>query len=185
MPADRCADAVAVYNKARDDAMRAKREIWHDKYGANGAIYGGGPKRDGLVFDTFAAFKAQHDLGGFCQGERLKGEGGTRWLGKPARNTKRGKQIAVDLDHVAELCNVWQWALEKALGVDGTVLYGRGFHKTVARILSDGRVIVSAAQDLNTPRGPHVSRSFDASTIPEWAQPISRDEYECLSKGSV
>ena len=195
LPADRCADAVAVYNVARDDAMRAKREIWCDKYGAAGAITGGGQKRQGLTFDTFAAFKVQHDLGGFCQAERLRGEsvadlparerealGRDRWLGKPARNTKRGKEIAADLDYVEELCNVWQWALERALGVYGTVLYGRGFHKTIARVLSDGRVIVSAAQDLNVPRGPNVSRSFDASQIPEWAQQISREEYERLNK---
>lgn len=202
LPADRCVEAVALYNLAREDAMRAKREIWMDKYGAVGAITGGAEKGRGLVFDGFAAYKAQGDLGGLCKAERLRGEvvahlptprlastvgafveDSVYWLGKPARNTKRGKEIASDLDFVEELCDIWQWALEKALGVYGTVYYDHGFHKTVARALPDGRVLVNAAEDKNRPRSENCYRGFDASTIPEWAQPISQEEFERLLAG--
>lgn len=189
LPSDRCAEAVALYNLARDDAMRAKREIWHEKYGAAGAVTGAGTKGNGLIFPNYQAFKVQFDLGGLCKAERLKdvGEGWRGldpWIGKPARNTKRGKAIAADLEYVEELLDIWQWSLEKALGIDGTVFHNHAFHKTVAHILPDGRVIVSAPEDLNRPCASGstygCSRNFDASKIPDWAQPISQAEYETL-----
>lgn len=191
LPADRCVDAIAQYNIARDNAMRAKREIWGDRYGATGALYNGG-KRNGLVFSNIDALNAQYAIGGFCKAERLKGEilpenerGFVRhddWLARPNRASKRGMQIDIDISHVGGLLEIWQWALERALGVYGLVFYNNGFHYTVARPLKDGRVIVSAAEDLNIPRSKNVSRGFDASTIPEWAQKISQDEYEALKK---
>lgn len=200
LPADRCIEAVSLFHLAREDAMRAKREIWKEKYGAVGAITGGGTKRNGLVFDGYAPYLEQAEMGGLCKAERLRGgvvagmplptraydldayvEEGCCWLGRPARNTKRGKEIAADLEYVEELCDIWQWSLENALGIYGTVFYEHAFHKTVAKLLRDGRVIVSAAQNLNRPRGDGLSRNFEASTIPEWAQPISREEYDRLA----
>ncbi len=76
------------------------------------------------------------------------------------------------------MCDIWQWSLERGLGIEGTVLCNNAFHKTIARVLADGRVIVSAPEDKNRPRDSGISRNFEASTIPEWAQPISREEYE-------
>lgn len=187
LPADKCAEAAALFKLAREDAMRAKREIWAEKYGAVGAITGAGTKGNGLVFASLEAFLVQAGQGGFCQKERLKKSldqafgSGDYWLGKPARNTKRGKEIAADLDFVEEACEIWQWALEKSLRIDGTVFYNHAFHKTVARLLKDGRVIVSAAADMNRPRSEGVSRNFDATVMPEWAMPITQQEHDRLA----
>jgi hypothetical protein len=186
LPADKCVEAAGLFKLAREDAMRAKREIWKDKYGAVGAVTGAGTVGNGLVFDSLAAFLKQAEAGGFRQKERLKKTldsafaSGDFWLGKPARNTRRGKQIAEDLDYVEELCETWQWALERALGVYGTVYYNHAFHKTVANLLKDGRVIVSAAVDKNRPRSEGVSRNFDATVMPEWAEVINEDQYKAL-----
>lgn len=185
LPADRCAEATALFKLAREDAMRAKREMWREKYGANGAVTGSGTKGNGLVFDSFAAAKAQYDLGGFCKLERLpkKLQGddqGDLWLGKPNRATKRGKEVASDMDYVEELCDIWQWSLERALSIEGTVFYNHAFHKTVAKLLKDGRVIASVPEDKNRPRSEGYSRNFEATVMPEWAQRISREEYESL-----
>ena len=58
-----------------------------------------------------------------------------------------GSSSQVNMEEVGELLEIWQWSLERALGVHGSVFgYYRGsrvFLNSVARPLDDGRVVLS------------------------------------------
>ncbi len=164
LPADFCRDALAKYQIAKDDAMRAKKDIMA-KYGCV-AMLRSGRNIQGLAFEKYT------DLSGFTVPKRQM----DYWVIRPKKTTLRGKQAQQELDECGELLEIWQWALEHALGVYGIVRDYHGFHYLVAKPLKDGRVILDAPAGKNSPRGPNVSRNFDDPIIPGCAIPISEDE---------
>lgn len=184
LPASHCAEAASLFKLARDDAMRAKREIWFDKYGADGAITGGGHKARALFYRTHTdAAQAVMKHPGFSAiiTNRSKKLGDHDcWCIKPNRATKAGKALAAELEYVEELIDIWQWALEKALGIDGTVFADRAFHKGVAKLLDNGSVIASLP--VEPPPRPNTSSNCKAPVAPEWAQEITEAEYRVLAK---
>ena len=164
LPADFCKDALARYQIAKDDAIAAKHDLMA-KYHCT-AILRRGRFGEGLIFDTLC------DLSGFTVPRKL----GEHWLAKPKKNTITGKVAARELDDCCHLLEIWQWALEHALGVYGCVLDRDGFHYLVAKPLKDGRVVLDVPAGKNRQRGPNVSRNFDDPVIPECAQPITEAE---------
>lgn len=168
LPADYCRDAIAKYEIARDDAMKAKKALM-DKYGCV-ALIRRGPHIDGL------AFLSQINLSGFTVPRYEL----AYWVIKPKKNTIKGKQAIAEFAECSELLEIWQWSLEKCLGVYGCVLDHMGFHYLVAFPLTDGTVLLDAPAGKNRPRGLHVSRNFDDPIIPDCAQPISADDAKKL-----
>ena len=160
LPADYCRDALAKHKIARDDAMKAKKALM-DKYGCT-ALVRRGPHIDGL------AYLSQVQMHGFTVPRYEL----ALWIVKPKKNTIRGKQAIAEFDECGELLEIWQWSLEKCLGVYGCVLDRNGFHYLVATPLEDGAVILCAPAGKNLPRGPNVSRNFDDPVIPDCAEPL-------------
>jgi len=113
--------------------MRAKRDLLA-KYGAD-AILRAEVKADALAWKEKPA-----QLPGFSAAQWSQKLG--VWLQRPKRNTVQGRAAAQEMDEVCEILEIWQWSLERALGVDGSVFgwYGnaRLFLNTTARPLSDG-----------------------------------------------
>jgi hypothetical protein len=166
LPADYCRDALAKHMIARDDALKAKKALM-DKYGCT-ALVRRGPHVDGL------AYLSQVQMHGFTVPRYEL----AMWVVKPKKNTIRGKQAIAELAECGELLEIWQWSLEKCLGVYGCVLDHHGFHYLVATPLQDGSVILCAPAGKNRPRGPNVSRNFDDPVIPDCAELISADVAE-------
>ncbi len=172
LPADQCAKARELYALAKEDALAAKRELLA-KYHAD-AIFRSGARveafawRDkpiAMIGFTIPKFDSRHGM----------------WLQKPKKNTVRGKQAALEMNEVGELLEIWQWSLERALGVHGSV-FGRyhGSHvflNAVARPLADGRVVLSL------PVRDCSDSQFDSGSdlvVPPFAVEVSRTEAELL-----
>lgn len=170
LPKQYCQDALAKYAIARDDAVAAKKALMN-KYGC-AALVRRGPHIDGL------AFLSQINLTGFTVPRYEL----AYWVIKPKKNTIRGKQAIAEFAECGELLEIWQWSLEKCLGVYGCVLDHTGFHYLVAFPLIDGTVLLDAPAGKNRPRGPYVSRNFDDPIIPDWAQPVSAEVAEVLKR---
>ena len=138
LPADQCASALQLHVLAKEDALAAKRELLA-KYGADAIL------RSGAHVEALAWRDKPIAMTGFTV-PRFEHKQGV-WLQKPKNNTLRGKQAALDIEEVGELLEIWQWSLERALGVHGSVFgYYRGsrvFLKSVARPLDHGRVVLS------------------------------------------
>lgn len=166
LPVDFCRDALAKYQIAKEDAMKAKKAIM-DKYGCV-ALIRRGPHIDGL------AFLSQINLSGFTVPRYEL----AYWVTKPKKNTLRGKAAAAEFAECGELLEIWQWALEKCLGVYGCVLDHRGFHYLVATPLIDGTVLLNTPAGKNRPRSANTSRNFDDPVIPDCAILISHGEAE-------
>jgi len=172
LPAEKCANALRMYEIAKEDGMRAKRDLLA-KYGAD-AILRAEVKADALAWKEKPA-----QLPGFSAAQWSQKLG--VWLQRPKRNTVQGRAAAQEMDEVCEILEIWQWSLERALGVDGSVFgwYGnaRLFLNTTARPLSDGRVVLCVPQ---ADFSDHPSDAKDAPKAPEWAQEISKQEAERL-----
>ena len=138
LPADQCTSALQLHVLAKEDALAAKRELLA-KYGADAIL------RSGAHVEALAWRDKPIAMTGFTV-PRFEHKQGV-WLQKPKNNTLRGKQAALDMEEVGELLEIWQWSLERALGVHGSVFgYYRGsrvFLNSVARPLDDGRVVLS------------------------------------------
>ena len=96
--------------------------------------------------------------------------------GGPCSTRIKGKEAIQILDECGDLLEIWQWALEHALGVYGIVADRSGFHYLVAKPLKDGQVILNAPAGKNRPRGNGYSRNFDDPVIPDCAKPITEAE---------
>jgi hypothetical protein len=138
LPADQCAKALELHALAKEDALSAKRELL-SKYGADAIL------RSGAHVEALAWRDKPIAMTGFTVPKFDSRQG--VWLQKPKKNTLRGKQAAQEMDEVGELLEIWQWSLERALGVHGSVFgYYHGsrvFLNAVARPLEDGRVVLS------------------------------------------
>lgn len=170
LPADECAKALELHALAKEDALSAKRELL-SKYGAEAIL------RSGAHVEALAWREKPMAMTGFTV-PRFDQKQGV-WLQKPKKNTLRGKQAAHDMDEVGELLEIWQWSLERALGVHGSVFghfHGsRVFLNSIARPLADGRVVVSL------PVRDDPARSSEADPVaPPYAVEISRAEAERL-----
>ena len=85
------------------------------------------------------------------------------------------------MDEVGELLDIWQWSLERALGVHGSVFgYYHGsrvFLNAVARPLKDGRVVLS----LPVRDRQDSERSSGSDPVaPSFAVQITQEEAERL-----
>ena len=138
LPADQCAKALELQALAKEDALSAKRELL-SKYGADAIL------RSGAHVEALAWRDKPIAMTGFTVPKFDSRQG--VWLQKAKKNTLRGKQAAQEMDEVGELLEIWQWSLERALGVHGSVFgYYHGsrvFLNAVARPLEDGRVVLS------------------------------------------
>ncbi len=138
LPASECAKALELHNLAKEDALAAKRELLA-KYGAD-AILRSGAHVEALAWRDKPIAMTGFTVPRFDHHQQV-------WLQKPKKNTLRGKQAAHEMAEVGELLEIWQWSLERALGVHGSVFgYYHGsrvFLNAVARPLADGRVVLS------------------------------------------
>lgn len=138
LPAEQCAKALELHALAKEDALAAKRGLLA-KYGADAIL------RSGAHVEALAWRNQPIAMTGFTVPKLHPRQG--VWLQKPKKNTLRGKQAALEMDEVGELLEIWQWSLEKALGVHGNVFgYFHGskvFLNATARPLDDGRVVLS------------------------------------------
>ncbi len=138
LPAEQCAKALELHALAKEDALSAKRELL-SKYSADAIL------RSGANVEALAWRNKPIAMTGFTVPKFDSRQG--VWLQKPKKNTLRGKQAAQEMDEVGELLEIWQWSLERALGVHGSVFgYYRGsrvFLNSVARPLADSRVVLS------------------------------------------
>lgn len=170
--AGHCAEAIKAFLDARTAAMDAKREIWKEKYGAEGGMSGGSVASRGLLYaDTAAGREAMYALasnGGFKQPKRIKDGDTAWWQLLPNRSTALGKAVQADLERVETLLDDWQWSLERALGIKGAYYYDRAFHNNLAHALSDGSVAISIVT---------APKDREPTAIPPHAQPISETEY--------
>lgn len=164
LPADYCKDALAKYQIAKDDAMRAKQEVMA-KFGCV-ALLRAGRAILGLAYEKYT------DLSGFTVPRRKS----DYWVIRPKKNTIKGKEAIQILDECGDLLEIWQWSLEHALGVYGVVGDRSGFHYLVAKPMKDGQVILNAPAGKNRPRGNGYSRNFDDPVIPDCAKPITEAE---------
>lgn len=172
LPADKCAKALELYALAKEDALSAKRELL-SKYGADAIL------RSGAHVEALAWCDKPNAMTGFTV-PRFDSRQGV-WLQKPKKNTLRGKQAAQEMDDVGELLEIWQWSLEHALGVYGSMFgYYRGsrvFLNAVARPLDDGRVVLRLpVRDRHDPE----RNSGNDPVAPPYAAEISREEAERL-----
>lgn len=172
LPADQCAQALELREIAKADALTAKRELLA-KYSADAIL------RSGSHVEALAWRNKPIAMTGFtiprmdpCQGV---------WLQKPKRNTLRGKKVALEMAEVGELLEIWQWSLERALGVHGSV-FGRFqgsscFLNATARPLDDGRVVLSLP--VRDHLDPERNSGCDP-VAPPFAFEISKKEAEIL-----
>lgn len=172
LPADQCTKALALHALAKADALTAKQELLA-KYGADAIL------RSGALIEALAWRDKPIAMTGFSVPRFDHGLG--VWLQKPKKNTLRGKQAAQEMDEVGELLEIWQWSLERALGVHGSVFgFYRGarvFLNTVARPLADGQVVLSIPirNHLDSER-----RSGSDPVAPPFAVQITQEEAERL-----
>lgn len=164
LPSDYCKAALAEYEKAKAAALAAKDALLQE-FGCV-AIMRSGSKGIGL------AYSSETDMSGFCIPRLMDGY----YVSKPKVNTIRGKAAQAKIDECCRLLEVWQWALENALGVYGIVRDYYGFHHLVAQPLPDGRVVLNAPDGTNSPRTQSSSRNFDGPVIPGCAVEVSLDE---------
>jgi hypothetical protein len=138
LPAEQCVKALELYALATHDALSAKRELLA-KYGADGLV------RSGAHVEALAWRDNPIAMTGFTVPRWDAKQ--CVWLQTPKKNTLRGKQAALEMSEVGELLEIWQWSLERALGVHGSVFGyyrgGRVFLNATARPLVDGRVLLS------------------------------------------
>lgn len=172
LPADQCANALRLHVLAKEDALAAKRELL-SKYGADAIL------RSGAHVEALAWRDKPIALTGFTV-PRFDPKQGV-WFQKPKKNTLRGKQAAQEMNEVGELLEIWQWSLERALGVHGSVFgYYHGsrvFLNAVARPLNDGRVVLSLpVRDRHDPE----RNSGSDPVAPPFAVQISQEEAEQL-----
>lgn len=166
LPEEFCKRAIVEFEIARDSAMAAKQALMNE-YGCV-AIMRRGSKGVGL------AYSSPTDMSGFCNPKNVDGH----YISKPKRNTIRGKEAQDKIDACCQLLEVWQWSLEKALGVYGVVSDYHGFHYLVAHPLPDGRVVLNAPAGKNSPRRQNSFRNFDDPVIPDCATEISESEFK-------
>lgn len=172
LPTEKCAKARELHALAKEDALSAKREMLA-KYSADAIL------RSGAHVEALAWRDKPIAMTGFTVPKWDARQG--VWLQKPRKNTLRGRQAAQEMDEVGELLEIWQWSLERALGVHGSVFgYYRGsrvFLNAVARPLEDGRVVLSVPvrdkQDAERSSG-------NDPVIPPFAAEISQSEAERL-----
>ncbi|MDF1482052.1 hypothetical protein [Extensimonas sp. H3M7-6] len=173
LPVEECASALAMHEIAREDALSAKRDLL-SKYGAD-AILRAGPHVEAIAWKEMP-----DELAGFTI-PRWSSEHAA-WIQKPKKNTLRGKQAAREMDEVGELLEIWQWSLERALGVYGYI-FGRyrarlAFLYAVANPLEDGRVVLSF------PVRDHLDdwreKTADDPKLPSFATEITQEEAEKL-----
>lgn len=172
LPADQCANALQLHALAKEDALAAKRELLA-KYGADAIL------RSGAHVEALAWRDKPIAMTGFTV-PRFDHKQGV-WLQKPKKNTLRGKQAALEMDEVGELLEIWQWSLERALGVHGSVFGyycgSRVFLNAVARPLNDGRVVLS----LPVRDRQDSERSSGSDPVaPSFAVQITQEEAERL-----
>lgn len=172
LPADQCAKALELHALAKEDALAAKRELLA-KYSADAIL------RSGANIEALAWRQQPIAMSGFTV-PRWDSRQGV-WLQKPKKNTLRGKQAALEMNEVGELLEIWQWSLERALGVYGSVFgyyHGnRAFLNAVARPLEDGRVVLSLP--VRDQRDPGRSSGEDP-VPPGFAVEITQAEAERL-----
>lgn len=137
IPAADCVEAIALYELAKEDALTAKRALLA-KYGAE-AIMRAGDQIHGFAWRSEPA-----PLPGFTSPKLNKKFG--VWVRKPKKSTKDGKLAANEMAEVGELLEIWQWSLERALGIHGTIFgclwpHRQAFLNAVAKALPDGRVV--------------------------------------------
>lgn len=172
LPADQCTKALELHALAKADALTAKQDLLA-KYGADAIL------RSGALIEALAWRDKPIAMTGFSVPRFDHGLG--VWLQKPKKNTLRGKQAAQEMDEVGELLEIWQWSLERALGVHGSVFgfyHGsRVFLNAVARPLEDGRVVLSIPirNHLDSER-----RSGSDPVAPPFAVQITQEEAERL-----
>ena len=177
LPAEQCANALGLHAVAKDDALSAKRALL-EKYNADALL------RSGAQVEALAWRGKPIALTGFTV-PRFDPKQGA-WLQKPKKNTLRGKQAAQEMNEVGELLEIWQWSLERALGVHGSVFgYYHGsrvFLNSVARPLEDGRVVLSIpVRDNRDPK-----RTFgNDPVVPPFAVEVSHAEAERLVGESI
>lgn len=172
LPADQCAKALELHALAKEDALAAKRELLA-KYGADAIL------RSGAHVEALAWRDKPIAMTGFTVPKWDSRQG--VWLQKPKKNTLRGKQAALEMTEVGELLEIWQWSLERALCVHGSVFgYYHGsrvFLNAIARPLDDGRVVLSMpVRDCQDPeRG-----SGSDPVAPPFAVQITQEDAERL-----
>ncbi|CAI10512.1 hypothetical protein [Aromatoleum aromaticum] len=177
LPADReeVKRAISMFMLAKSDARASYREI--EAYGAAGMYFVPG-KGWGMSFKERPKTAKVEGLGKFTFFEKEEA-----WVAIPDKRTAAGKKLEELLQNTAELQEIWQWSLEKSLGIYGVVACGfpTTFHYCCAKPLFDGRVIVSTPDAKNRPTGSGYSRNFEDPVIPGWAVEISADAYEALN----
>ncbi|KLR57305.1 hypothetical protein [Diaphorobacter sp. J5-51] len=173
LPAQQCAFALGLHQIAKDDALRAKTDLLRE-YGNADAILRSGPRVQALAWSERPLAMSGFTVPKWDSTLRA-------WLQSPKKNTHRGKRAAQEMAEVGELMEMWQWALERALGVHGTI-FGRHkgnlvFLDTVARPLADGRVVVHLpVRDKFDP--PHDGHQDPQA--PSGAVPITAEEAQAL-----
>ncbi len=172
LPAEQCAKALELHALGKEDALSAKRELLA-KYSADAIL------RAGAYVEALAWRDKPIAMTGFTVPKFDSRQG--VWLQKPKKNTLRGKQATQEMDEVGELLEIWQWSLERALGVHGSVFgYYHGsrvFLNSIARPLEDGRVVLSIP--LRDKQDAERSSGVDP-VIPPFATEISQAEAERL-----
>ena len=177
LPAEHCVEALGLYSIAKEDALAAKRELL-GKFGADAFV------RSGVNVEALAWRQKPLPLAGFTVPKLDSTQG--FWIQKPKKNTLRGKQASLEMDEVGELLELWQWALEHALGVYGNLF---GFHRgtraflyAVAKPINDGSVVLSLP--VRDRMDPERSSGTDP-VAPSFAAEIPQAEAERLLGGSI
>lgn len=168
-----CANALELHELAKGDALAAKRDLL-SKYGAD-AILRSGAHVEALAWRDCPIAMTGFTVPRYDPNQQV-------WLQKPKKNTLRGKQAAHEMDEVGELLEIWQWSLERALGVHGSVFgYYHGsrvFLNAVARPLADGRVVLSLP--VRDHRDGERGNSGNDPVAPPFAVEITQAEAEQL-----
>lgn len=164
LPADFCAYAVSLFLIAKADAVSANSDL-ETEYGCSGMV------RSGII-GVGLAYRHAANVNGF--GSPTKIADGF-WLTKPDRNSVVGRVAQNKLDDCADLLELLTWSLEKCLGVFGMVAQGDATHFVVAKLLNDGRVMISVPQG-DWLALDHFGQALDAPVIPPEALLIDESE---------
>jgi hypothetical protein len=135
LPSDFAGFAVTKFKRAKDAALKAKRELLA-KENAEAVLR---IERQGLGL----IYKEKTVRSGFTLPTSYEGY----WLIKPKKNTIIGKRVQKEMDDVCKLLDDWQWSTENALGIYESVYDRREFHNTVCYALKDDLVAVSQHKD--------------------------------------
>ena len=135
LPSDFAGFAVTKFKRAKDAALKAKRELL-EKEKADAVVR---IERQGLGL----IYKEKTVRSGFTLPTSYEGY----WLIKPKKNTIIGKRVQKEMDEVCKLLDDWQWSTENALGIYESVYDRREFHNTVCYALKDDLVAVSQHKD--------------------------------------